>query len=159
MRLSIHTVGRMKSGPARELLDLYSDRCAKAGRQLGIRDFSVREYTESRAVSVAERKRSEAQAMLTGRGDAQLVAFDENGEDVSSSDFAAILRGALDSGMPELAFAIGGPDGHGQDLLEGAGRTLRLGRLTWPHQLVRVMAAEQIYRAITILSGHPYHRE
>ena len=97
--------------------------------------------------------------MLTGRGDAQLVAFDENGEDVSSSEFAAILRGALDSGMPELAFAIGGPDGHGQDLLERADRTLRLGRLTWPHQLVRVMAAEQIYRAITILSGHPYRRE
>ena len=159
MRLSIHAVGRMKSGPARELLGIYTERCAKAGRPLGIRDLDVREYAESRASSPISRKQDEAEMLLAGCVGVRLLAFDENGDDISSTQFAALIRNALEGGQAELAFAIGGPDGHGDTILQAADRRVRMGRMTWPHQLARIMAAEQIYRAMTILSGHPYHRE
>jgi 23S rRNA (pseudouridine1915-N3)-methyltransferase len=159
MRLSIHAVGRMKSGPARDLLGIYAGRCTKAGRALGIRDFVVREHAESRSASSTARKQDEAEMLLASCADARLVAFDENGEDISSPQFATLIRSALEDGQTELVFAIGGPDGHGDAILQGADRRIRMGRMTWPHQLARVLAAEQIYRAMTILSGHPYHRE
>lgn len=159
MRLSIHAVGRMKSGPARELLDIYASRSARAGKQLGIRDLDIREYAESRSGRAIERKDAEATSILQATQGTLLVALDENGDDLSSSQFAAMIRSALEEGRSEMAFTIGGADGHGADLLSRAERKIRFGKLTWPHQLVRIMLAEQLYRAITILSGHPYHRE
>jgi 23S rRNA (pseudouridine1915-N3)-methyltransferase len=86
------------------------------------------------------------------------VALDEHGQDLGSVALSDLVQKNLDTAVPEIAFAIGGPDGHGQEVLGAANVVLRMGKMTWPHQLARVMLAEQLYRSITILSGHPYHR-
>ena len=141
------------------MLDRYLDRARKSGSQLGFSGPELREWPESRAASAELRKQEEAE-LLAGvvRPGGLLVALDENGKDMSSVQLAGKIRNSLDGSVPEIAFAIGGPDGHGDPVLKQAALTLRMGRMTWPHQLARVMLAEQIYRSITILSGHPYHR-
>jgi len=160
MRITIHAVGRMKSGPETDLVTRYLDRASKAGRHLGISAFSIREIGESRRASSDARKDEEAVALIAAIGPtASVVALDEHGEDIPSAAFSALLRSTLDAGFPELCLLVGGPDGHGAASLARASRALRFGKMTWPHQLVRIMLAEQVYRAITILSGHPYHRE
>ena len=88
----------------------------------------------------------------------QVIALDERGDSPTSERFAEMLGEARDRGTPNTVLMIGGPDGHGQELLSRAGHRISFGRLTWPHQIVRILAAEQVYRAVTILSGHPYHR-
>lgn len=149
----------MKKGPERELLERYVERARKSGGQIGLSGPETLEWNESRAHNPLQRKQEEAGLMLEAlKPAAVLVALDENGRDHASPQFAEFLRAAMEKGAPQLAFAIGGPDGHGEMLLERADLTLRMGRMTWPHQLARVMLAEQVYRAITILNGHPYHR-
>lgn len=160
MRLKILSIGKMKKGPERELLERYCDRAAKAGRQLGIQEVGIGEWAESRSANAELRKSEEAGQLLNGlRPGALLIALDENGSDIASQAIAGLIETSLSDGVPEVCLAIGGPDGHGSELLESADMTWRFGRATWPHQLVRIMAAEQLYRAITILCGHPYHRE
>lgn len=149
----------MKKGPEKDLLERYVDRACKAGGQLGLSGPEVRDWSESRADSVTLRKDEEAAQILSAlKPGAFLIALDENGKDLSSVQFADRIRTSMDSGIPELALAVGGPDGHGESLLKRADLVLRMGNMTWPHQMARIMAGEQIYRAITILSGHPYHR-
>jgi 23S rRNA (pseudouridine1915-N3)-methyltransferase len=160
MKLTVIAVGRMKSGPETELFARYADRTAKAGRQLGVTAFNCRELAESRNGKGDARRDEEAAAIMAALAPgAVAIALDENGEDIDSAAFAAMLRAHLDGSVGELAFLVGGPDGHGEAVRKGARRAIRFGRLTWPHQIVRVLLAEQLYRAITILSGHPYHRE
>jgi len=159
MHVSIHAVGRMKAGPERELAARFLDRFAKAGPSVGL-DFSgLTEITESRASSAEERRREEGQKLL-GRGDGTtaFILLDERGKNIGSEAFARSLAGYAESGRKNLVLAIGGPDGHDAALREQADLVLSFGKPTWPHQLVRVMLAEQLYRAATILSGHPYHR-
>ncbi len=160
MRLVIGAVGRMKSGPEAELLERYCDRARKAGRALGITDLSIREIVESRAAKPQTRKDEEAAALLAGlASDAFVVCLDENGRDETSRKLAGMVESRLGDATSEMAFLIGGPDGHGRAVRERAALTLAFGRATWPHQLARVMLAEQLYRAVTILTGHPYHRD
>jgi 23S rRNA (pseudouridine1915-N3)-methyltransferase len=159
MRLKILSVGRMKSGPERELLDRYRDRAAKSGRALGITRLDIEEIGESRAARAEDRMAEEATALLALVPDrAFVIVLDETGRTPTSPDFARILGERKDQGTPDMVFAIGGPDGHGPTLRARADLLLAFGAMTWPHQIVRVLLAEQIYRAITILSGHPYHR-
>jgi 23S rRNA (pseudouridine1915-N3)-methyltransferase len=159
MRIAIHAVGRLKTGPERELADRYLERSDKSGRAIGINAVTVREIAESRAREAASRKDEEAAALLQDLAPGSLlIALDERGDLPTSERFAAMLGEARDRGTPEAVLLIGGPDGHGAALLSRAGHRISFGRLTWPHQIVRILAAEQVYRAITILSGHPYHR-
>jgi 23S rRNA (pseudouridine1915-N3)-methyltransferase len=159
MRISIHAVGRLKAGPERELADRYLDRADKAGRAIGFTAVTAREIVESRARDAEQRKQEEARDLLADLPPGALViALDERGDSPTSEQFAAVLGAARDRGTPNAVLVIGGPDGHGPQLLAHAGQRISFGRLTWPHQIVRILAAEQIYRAITILSGHPYHR-
>lgn len=159
MRIVIHAVGRLKAGPERDLTDRYLDRADKAGPAVGITAVSCREIMESRAREAAQRKAEEARALTADLAHgALLIALDEHGDSPTSERFAALIGEARDRGTPELGLFIGGPDGHGGALLSRAGHRICFGRLTWPHQVVRILAAEQVYRAITILSGHPYHR-
>ena len=118
----------------------------------------MRELDESRARRPEERKVEEAKALraLIPVG-AKVILLDERGKSATSEAFAAEVGKTRDAGAPALVIAIGGPDGFAEEMRAGA-TLLAFGAMTWPHQLVRVMAAEQIYRAITILSGHPYHR-
>ncbi len=159
MQLSVHAIGRLKAGPERDLYDRYASRLKNAGRNVGISGFSLHELNESRLEKATARREQEAQNLLSGiRDNASLIALDENGRDLTSNELAQHIRKLLLAGTPQTAFAIGGPDGHGKHLLERANLKLRFGSLTWPHQIVRIMLAEQLYRVVTILSGHPYHR-
>jgi 23S rRNA (pseudouridine1915-N3)-methyltransferase len=158
MRIGVHAVGRMKAGPERELAERYFSRFAKAGPAIGLEFSGVAEIAESRARSVDERRREEAAALDAHRADAALVLLDERGKNPTSEDLAGHLAALRDGGRKRLVLAIGGPDGHDAASREAARMVISFGAQTWPHQLVRVMLAEQLYRAATILSGHPYHR-
>ncbi|WP_185984468.1 23S rRNA (pseudouridine(1915)-N(3))-methyltransferase RlmH [Aureimonas mangrovi] len=159
MRLTLAAVGRMKSGPERELVDRYLDRLSRAGPSIGLDFAGVVELPESRAASADERKRDEAARLLAALPEkAALALLDEDGKTLGSEPFAERLGTFRDEGLRDLVFVIGGPDGLSSELKSGAAMVLALGRMTWPHQLARILVAEQLYRAATILSGHPYHR-
>lgn len=158
MRVSVHAVGRMKAGPERELAERYFGRLAKAGPAIGLDFAGVAEIAESRARDTDERRREEWAALATHRADAALFLLDERGRNPTSEELAAAIARLRDGGRKHLVLAIGGPDGHDAAARQAADHVLSFGAQTWPHQLVRVMLAEQLYRAATILSGHPYHR-
>jgi len=159
MRLRVVCVGRMKAGPERELFERYFRRLADAARSAGIAGVDLREIAESRARRTEDRRSEEAAAIRAAAPSAgALVALDERGQSPTSEQWAADIAAVRDASRPAYAVIIGGPDGLDPGLCEAAHRTISFGAMTWPHQLVRVMAAEQLYRAITILSGHPYHR-
>ena len=160
MRVALLAVGRMKQGPERELVARYLDRAVASGKTLGLSGFAVTELTESRAGSVASRKADEARALSAHLPETGIVvALDERGKSIGSEDFARRLGRWRDEGKPAVSFVIGGADGLEPGFVAGADLALSFSPLTWPHQLVRIMLAEQLYRATTILSGHPYHRE
>ena len=160
MRVAILAVGRMKQGPERELVARYLDRAVASGKALGLTGFGVTELAESRAGSAASRKVEEARALAAQLPSAGIVvALDERGKSTGSEDFARRLARWRDDGKPAASFIIGGADGLDSGFVAAADLTLSFSPLTWPHQLVRIMLAEQLYRATTILSGHPYHRE
>jgi len=142
-----------------ELAGEYQKRAEGLGRKAGITAIRVQDFAESQAGSAAARIADEAR-LLTGAlpRKAFTVLLDERGKAMGSDAFAAVLQRHLDQGTADLAFLIGGPDGHAEATREAAGLVLSLGPMTWPHRLVRVLLFEQLYRAVTILSGHPYHR-
>ncbi|MCA1299817.1 23S rRNA (pseudouridine(1915)-N(3))-methyltransferase RlmH [Stappia indica] len=159
MRVHLACIGRLKSGPERDLFDRYADRARKAGRALGLTLSPVIELPEARAPRAEDRKAAEAEALLAALpAGAVIVALDEGGKTMTSERFAQMLEQHKDTGSSDLALVIGGPDGHGEALLQASRMSLALGPMTWPHQIARVLICEQVYRAITILSGHPYHR-
>ena len=159
MKLSLHAVGRMKNGPERELFARYFDRASASGKQQGIHPIIVKEYSESKAQRGPDRKRQEGDEIL-GNIDASsfVIALDERGKTLSSPDFADLIGRARDDGAKEVVFVIGGADGLDDAVRKRAQRTVAFGAMTWPHQIVRVLAAEQIYRAISIMGNHPYHK-
>jgi 23S rRNA (pseudouridine1915-N3)-methyltransferase len=160
LRLHVVAVGRLKAGPERELADRYAQRFTAAGKPLGLSGPVVRELAESPARSTQERKTQEAAAILQAiPADAVALRLDERGDPISSADFAAMIARARDSGTREFALVIGGADGLGEQVIARAPRVIGFGRMTMPHQIVRVLVLEQLYRAATILAGHPYHRE
>lgn len=158
MRIAVCAVGRMKSGPEKELAERYFQRLSRGGGALGLDFAGVAEFAESRARQADERKRQEA-AQLQGAEPSVLIVLDERGRNITSQQLAELIASHRDDGTKSLVFAIGGPDGLDESLRRRAAAVLAFGAQTWPHQLVRVMLAEQLYRATTILSGHPYHRE
>jgi 23S rRNA (pseudouridine1915-N3)-methyltransferase len=159
MRLIVAAVGRLKRGPERDLAERYGERAAKAGRAIGIRGVTISEIDESRARRTADRIADEAAALKKFiPPQAAVVALDERGETLTSEALAQRIGRWRDQGRPDLVILIGGPDGLAPELLGKADLRLAFGHMTWPHQLVRIMAFEQLYRAIAILSGHPYHR-
>jgi len=159
VRITVFAVGRMKSGPERELADRYFDRLKKTGAPLGLEFASVTEITESRAQQPELRKQEESAKVLEALDQGGvLVLLDERGKTLSSEAFAERIARFRDDGKRQLLLAIGGPDGHDPALRDRADLVLALGAMTWPHQIVRILVAEQMYRATTILSGHPYHR-
>jgi 23S rRNA (pseudouridine1915-N3)-methyltransferase len=159
MRLMIVAVGRLKRGPERQLAERYRERAAKAGKALGFRGLELVELDESRNRDAGRRMLEESIAIanLVPESSA-LVLLDERGDSLGSKEFAATLGRWRDDGQADCAFVIGGPDGLAPTLHDKAALRLAFGALTWPHQLVRIMLLEQVYRAITILAGHPYHR-
>ncbi len=157
MKISILAVGRLKSGAEQTQFNRYYDLFNAAARNLCITPLTIVEIGESRAQTPEERKEDEAQELLSKLGAHRLIALDESGKELSSYEFTAMFSRLRDEAL-DVAFAIGGPDGHGELLKSAAHLQLSLGRMTLPHGLVRIVLAEQLYRALTIMQGHPYHR-
>lgn len=152
MRVWIAAIGRLRTGPLAAVIDGYAKRSTW---HLNFREVEVRRRLTGTALRAAEGDMLLA-AVPNG---ATLVAMDEGGENLSSAAFAERLAGWRDDGAGDVAFLIGGADGLAPAVLERAALKLAFGRATWPHMMVRALLAEQIYRAQTILAGHPYHRE
>ena len=159
MRLIVVAIGRLKQGPERELAERYRERFDDIGRKLGFRGLDIHEIPESRARDAATRIAEEAAVISAAIPEKSvLVALDERGDNVDSASFARHLGRWRDEAVANTIFAIGGADGLSPDLRRKQKLGLAFGTATWPHQLVRVMLLEQLYRAATILAGHPYHR-
>ena len=159
MRLWIHAIGQMRGSAEGPLCHDFLERARGLGRGLGFSAVMMEELAVSRQRDAAARMNDEA-TRLSARlpAGAHLVMLDARGKGMTSEDFAEMLGSLRDVGTRDLAFVIGGPDGLAALPGKKAGRSLAFGPQTWPHLLVRVLLAEQIYRAITILAGHPYHR-
>jgi 23S rRNA (pseudouridine1915-N3)-methyltransferase len=158
MRILVCAVGRLKAGPERDLVKRYVDRFDAAGRSLALGPLDIVEIDESRAKRAEDRKADEAERLLAAAGSATIIVLDEGGKALASEDFARRIGAWRDEGRASLAFLIGGADGHGALSTARSALTLSYGAATWPHQIVRVLLAEQLYRSATILAGHPYHR-
>jgi 23S rRNA (pseudouridine1915-N3)-methyltransferase len=159
MRIIVAAIGRLKQGPETELSERYRKRAAQTGRQLGLRDVEILEIRESRATDASKRMLEESIALanIIPQG-AAVVLLDARGDNLDSTSLAAQLAKWRGQGRPAAVFLIGGPDGLSPSLQDEAELKLAFGAATWPHQLARVMLLEQLYRAATILTGHPYHR-
>ncbi len=159
MRIIVAAVGRLKKGPETELSERYRKRAAQTGRQLGLRDVEIIEIRDSRADDPAKRMLEESIALANViPKEAAVVLLDPRGQNVDSAGLASHIAAWRANGRPTIVFLIGGADGLAATVCEKADLRLSFGTATWPHQLVRVMLLEQLYRATTILTGHPYHR-
>lgn len=156
MRLVIAAVGRMKTGPEAQLCADYLARAGQAGRGIGLYPIEERSVEARQAGDKAQEAALLGGVIAPG---AKRVLLDERGENWPSLLLAQKLAGWRDGGWPAAVFLIGGPDGHGDRLRDEPHDLFALGAQTWPHRLVRVMLAEQLYRAVTILCGSPYHRQ
>ena len=156
MRVHILAVGRLRAGPQKTLIDDYLTRFDRTGRALGL--------GPARVVEVEDRKGGgmPAEAVLLERAlpkGAAICVLDERGTVETSPAFASRLGGWRDTGRSDVALVIGGADGIDPAFRNRADHALSFGKMVWPHMLVRVMVAEQLYRAASILAGGPYHRE
>jgi 23S rRNA (pseudouridine1915-N3)-methyltransferase len=160
MKIDIVAIGKLKAGPERELAGRYFDRLVKAGPAVGLEFGRLVERPESRASGTEARKRDEADAIRAACVEGgRLVVLDEGGRMPASEEFAQDIARWRDDGVRHVTFVIGGADGLDAGVIAEADLRIAFGRLTWPHQIVRVLLAEQLYRTATILAGHPYHRE
>jgi len=159
MRLLIVAVGRLRGGPETALIDIYATRIGAAGRNVGFSNFDIREVEAPKGLSGAKRQVREGALLLqASRPSDRRIVLDENGRSQTSEEFANHLAEWRDDGAAGVTFFVGGADGHDANVLSKSDLTLSFGKATWPHMLARVMLCEQIYRAMMILSGHPYHR-
>ncbi|MEZ5896547.1 MAG: 23S rRNA (pseudouridine(1915)-N(3))-methyltransferase RlmH [Parvularculaceae bacterium] len=159
MRITLAAAGRLKAGPELSLIEDYAARIRGVGKGLGLSAFEIREIEAPKGLSGPKRQAREGELLAGAAATAsRRIVLDERGESLSSEEFAALIGGWRDEGCGQIAFFIGGADGHSPELSASADVKLGFGRATWPHMLVRAMLVEQIYRAMTILAGHPYHR-
>jgi len=158
VKITLLAVGRLKEGPERSLIIRYLERSRDLGKTLGFIGFDVVELPESRAARAADRKAEEGRSLLMRLEGMTFIALDETGQSPSSDDFARWQANFRDSGTRSLAFVLGGADGLDSMVIKAAHSKLAFGAMTLPHQLARIVLSEQLYRAMTLLAGHPYHR-
>jgi 23S rRNA (pseudouridine1915-N3)-methyltransferase len=159
MRLLILAVGLGRGTSEGALTDDYCLRAARMGKRLGFSTIAVEEVNVSKLRDTAGRIREEGERLVNRIPEqSHIICLDAKGKGMTSEAFAEMLGAMRDAGASDLAFLIGGPDGLNVGPKVKPGRSLAFGTQTWPHLLVRAMLAEQIYRAMTILAGHPYHR-
>jgi len=160
LKLFIGAVGRMKNGPESALFNDYFDRCNKAGPKIGLGPLQVAEITEAKNPHRSERQRLEALGLAKMPAqNSRIVALDEHGRDLSSVALSDQLKIWRDDGIPQDSFLLGGPDGLDRSIVRSADLVLSFGSMTWPHMIARILLVEQLYRSISLLSGHPYHRD
>jgi 23S rRNA (pseudouridine1915-N3)-methyltransferase len=159
MRLWLVAIGHGRGTSEGALTEEYVDRAGKMGRNMGFTTVAVEEVSVSKARDIKARMAEEAEKLASRVPEgAHVVLLDAKGKGMTSEEFADMLGALRDAGTKDLAFVIGGPDGLAPLPGKKSGRSLAFGPQTWPHLLVRSMLAEQVYRALTILAGHPYHR-
>jgi 23S rRNA (pseudouridine1915-N3)-methyltransferase len=159
VRVLIAAVGRLKAGPERELFERYLARARDVGRALSFAPMDVAQIAESSARRPADRIAEEAKGLLAAApAGSRKVVLDTRGRAITSEQLAIRLAAWRDEGAAVTVIFIGGADGLADDIRGKAELSISYGAATFPHQLVRVLVVEQIYRAITILAGHPYHR-
>jgi len=159
MRLWIIAVGQGRGTSEGALVEEFIDRAVRMGRNMGFTAVAVEEVAVSKLREVKARMAEEAERLAARVPEgAHVVLLDAKGKGMTSEEFADMLGALRDAGTKDFAFVIGGPDGLSPLPGKKSGRSLAFGPQTWPHLLVRAMLAEQVYRALTILAGHPYHR-
>ncbi len=160
MRVDIIAVGRMKPSAEKDLFDRFLERFNGLGRGQGLGPLTLTEIEEKRPLPRKELALREGEKILAALPkEAKLIALDERGKALESTQFAKKLKDWRDEGAQNTAFVIGGAGGLSDAIRARADLTISFGQQTWPHMLTRAMLAEQLYRAATILAGHPYHRE
>ncbi|MEL6283053.1 MAG: 23S rRNA (pseudouridine(1915)-N(3))-methyltransferase RlmH [Pseudomonadota bacterium] len=154
MKLTVAAIGRLTRSPLTDMVMDYQNRIDALSRQTRLGPVDLREL-EDRAGKGPD---AEAKLLLDVPAERR-IALDERGKDLTSLDLSSRLGAWRDDGVATVAFLIGGADGHPATLRRSVDLTLSFGKLTWPHAMARLMLMEQLYRASTILAGHPYHRE
>ena len=155
MRLAIAAIGRLKTGPEQDLIQDYTARINASGRSLALGPLDIFEIDERKARDRASQSRRLLDRVPKG---AVVAALDERGAAMTSPKFANLIERTRDDGADDMVFLIGGADGHAAALRDRANHVISFGPMVWPHMLARVMLTEQIYRAVSILAGSPYHR-
>jgi len=159
LRLHVAAIGKLKSGPEKMLAHDYASRIEVMGRKAGLNSLKISDFSESQAQNATQRMAEEAQILWAALPPSiHVIALDERGPSLSSEAFAARIGKLANQGTTDLAFLIGGADGHAPETRKKSNELLSFGAMTWPHRLVRIMLLEQIYRSVTILINHPYHR-
>jgi len=156
MKLRITALGRIRSGAEREMLDGYIERCSATGRAIGLGPLEETQIDTRSLNSKAAESQALADSIPQG---AKIVLLDERGKALSSRQLSEKIGHWRDDGTRETVFCIGGADGHDHAILPKPDLMLAFGPAVWPHKLVRIMLAEQIYRATSLLAGTPYHRD
>ncbi|WP_332065833.1 23S rRNA (pseudouridine(1915)-N(3))-methyltransferase RlmH [Bartonella sp. CB189] len=159
MQISIFAVGRMKKGAERELVRHYLDRFSKISGAIGFHFKTLQEIPESRAQTACQRMEEEGKKLIEFLPEkCQLIVLDERGVSISSSAFTKKLMSYRDECVRDVIIALGGADGHNEQVRSRADFLLSFGFMTWPHQIARILIVEQLYRVVTIATNHPYHR-
>ena len=156
MRLTMTAIGRLKAGPEQTLINNYVRRLAATGRPLALGPLELHEIDERKA---RDREMQSTRLLERISPGTAVVALDERGKTLTSPEFAKLIERTRDGGADDMAFLIGGADGHTRAVRDRANHVLSFGPMVWPHMIARVMLAEQLYRAVSILAGSPYHRE
>ena len=159
MKILIASIGRLKSSEEKPLFDRYLKRSRDFGKSVGVSSIDLIELAESRNQNVAKRKEEEANSIMSSLPNPNfLIALDQTGKSQGSRELSDLIQQQRNLNTKNLVFIIGGADGLSPNILKKSNLILAFGAMTWPHQLVRIMLVEQIYRSFTILAGHPYHR-
>jgi 23S rRNA (pseudouridine1915-N3)-methyltransferase len=159
VRLAIAAIGKLKHGPEKLLAEDYAARIPLLGKKAGITALKINDWSESQRPDATQRMTEEhAQLWSAVPQGAFVIALDERGKAESSTVFATKLGKLAEQAQSDVVFLLGGPDGHAPETRSRAHELLAFGPMTWPHRLARIMLLEQIYRSVTILVNHPYHR-
>jgi 23S rRNA (pseudouridine1915-N3)-methyltransferase len=159
VKIAIIAIGRLARSPETELVKLYVERATNAGRALGLGPVEVIEVESRKPGKAAEAEALRPHLTDAAKGETWVIACDEHGTARPSRAFSDEIATLRDRGVRRLVFLIGGADGLNPTLLAAANGKLAFGPQTWPHALARAMLAEQVYRAVSILAGSPYHRD
>lgn len=158
MKLKVISIGQLKNNPILEIQKDYESRILNLSKSVGIKNLEIKELPISKKSSIKERQKEEAKIISQHiKQDNLNVFLDDNGENINSVDISQIISKNSFNGK-DLVFFIGGPDGFDEKIIKVANKIISFGRVTWPHKLIRIMLLEQLYRGITILNNHPYHR-
>lgn len=158
MKLKVISIGQLKNNPILEIQRDYESRILNLSKSVGIKSLEIKELPISKKSSIKERQKEEAKIIFQYiKQDNFNIFLDGKGENINSVDISQIISKSSFDGK-DLVFFIGGPDGFDEKIIKVANKTVSFGRVTWPHKLIRIMLLEQLYRGITILNNHPYHR-